>query len=275
MKSMNPKMLWQCIYPILIHLGISFALGFGYSFLYMIVFILQNPEQRDMETVTNQVMDGYLNNGLYIMAVTAIITIPIFYFLWRGRRKRDGILWQREQRKGNWVLLVLMSACLCISFNSLIGYSGLEQFSKSYQQTAEILYSGGIFLELVVIGILAPVSEELMFRGMIFENLCHYMKPIAAGVISSLMFAIYHGNLVQGVYAFCIGCMLAFFCKRYGGILAPIVAHSTANVVSVCITEVDLIGNLFEDSIISIVLTILTTLIWIGGTAFLMKKSFK
>lgn len=273
MKLMKPKMLWQCIYPILIHLGISFALGFGYSFLYTIVLMLQDSEQRDMEALTNQVMDGYVNNGLYIMAVTAIITIPVFYFLWRGRRKRDGILWQREE--GNWLLLVLMSACLCISLNSLIGYSGLERFSKSYQQTAEILYSGGIFLELVVVGVLAPVSEELMFRGMIFENLCHYMKPIAAGVISALVFAIYHGNLVQGVYAFCIGCMLAFFCKRYGGILAPIVAHITANVVSVCITEVDLIGNLFENSITSIVLTILTTLIWTGGTAFLMKKNFK
>lgn len=271
---MKPKIIWQCLYPILIHFGVSLMVGYGYMFAYMFLIIFQN--QGDATVVTEKVMESYMDHSLYLMAVSAILTIPILSILLKGRRKKEGgLLWQKEEGKGSWALLVLMSVCLCISFNSLISYSGLEQLSKSYQETAELLYSGGFLLEILVVGILAPISEEFIFRGMIFETLCHYTKPWAAGVVSALMFGVYHGNLVQGVYAFCIGCMLAFFCKRYGSLLAPIVAHITANVVSVCITEIDLIGNVLEDAIICIVLTILTTLIWIGGTAFLMKKNFK
>ena len=268
---MKPKVIWQCTYPILLHLTISTLIGYTY----IVGYILYMTFFYKGEAVAENALESYTSHSLYFIAGAAIITIPILYLLLQGRRKKEGTpQWQRESKKSLWILLIVMSVCMCISFNALINYSGIERLSDNYQQAAEALYSGGFLLEILVVGILAPISEELIFRGMIFETLCRHMKPVVAAVISALMFAIYHGNLVQGIYAFCIGCLLAYFCKRYGTLLAPILAHITANVISVCITEIDMIGKILENSIIYIVLTITTTLIWIGGTTYLMKKSF-
>lgn len=269
---MKPKVIWQCVYPILLHFAVSTFIGYTYIIGYILFMAFSNSGK----VIQENALESYMSHSLYFIAGAAIITIPLLYLLLQGRRKKEGMpQWNKESKKSLWVLLVIMSVCMCISFNTLISYSGIERLSNSYQETAEALYSGGFVLELVVVGILAPISEELIFRGMIFETLYRYTRPVIAAVISALMFAVYHGNLVQGVYAFCIGCILAYFCKRYGTLLAPILAHITANVISVCITEIDLIGNIFENSIICIVLTITTTLIWIGGTTYLMKKNFK
>ena len=86
---------------------------------------------------------------------------------------------------------------------------------------------------------------------------------------------IYHGNIVQGVYAFFLGMIMALCCWRFETLWAPIVIHVVANITSVCITEIPVIGNMFEQTSVLIVATIVTTILWTGISAFLLKKKFK
>lgn len=56
---------------------------------------------------------------------------------------------------------------------------------------------------------------------------------LAAALLSSLAFAIYHGNLYQGAYAFCVGLCLAWIYERTHVFLAPVILHISANLFSV------------------------------------------
>ena len=47
--------------------------------------------------------------------------------------------------------------------------------------------------------------------------------------LSALLFAVLHGNLVQGVYAFVLGVYFAWLMERYGSIKVPILGHMSAN----------------------------------------------
>ena len=55
-------------------------------------------------------------------------------------------------------------------------------------------------------------------------------------LISSAIFGIIHGNLVQFIYAFLIGMILSFVYEKFKNIWAPIILHAGANLLSVLLT---------------------------------------
>ena len=265
-------LVWECAYPILIHFGISLFLGVAYIFVGTFLEVFKQQGNMDIQAVTNQVMENYMNHSLYIMAVSSCITIPLLYLFFRLDKKKLPSLPKVENKPMEWIVLVVVAATVCISLNSLITYSGISEIFDGFNEVAEYLYAGGIVVEILVVGILVPVSEELLFRGLIFQRLALYTKPATAIVVSALIFGIYHGNVVQGIYAFCIGAIMAMCYWKFQNLLAPICMHMVANIVSVCITEIEVVGNIFENQVVGIVATIITTVLWILGLIFLMKK---
>ena len=67
---------------------------------------------------------------------------------------------------------------------------------------------------------------------MLVNRVKGWSGSLVAGVlISSALFGIYHGNVVQGVYAFVLGSVLAMIYVYYGNILAAIVFHGIGNII--------------------------------------------
>lgn len=267
--------IWRCLYPLLIHLAVTFVLAFAYIFAAVFVIAFQSAGGAEAALGMEQVLQNYTEHALYMLLAASVICIPVFALIFRADRKKEQVIREKETSKTAWIILAVMAVALCFSLNALVGFSGLDKISGKYQETAEALYSGGIFLELIVVGVFGPVCEELIFRGLMFQRLCGYVKPVIAVLISSLMFGIYHGNIVQGVYAFCLGVVMALCYLRFQTLWAPILIHVMANITSVCITEIAVIGDALEKTNVLIVATIITTIIWILGIWFLLKKNFR
>ena len=60
----------------------------------------------------------------------------------------------------------------------------------------------------------APVFEEILFRGYVLRTLRPYGKRFAI-LFSALMFGMFHGNLLQGPYAFLMGLVLGYLACEY------------------------------------------------------------
>lgn len=71
------------------------------------------------------------------------------------------------------------------------------------------------------------------------------MKVPYAVVLSGLAFGLFHGNLVQAVYATVIGCLLALVYEWYGTIAAPMLFHSVANLFVYVMLELLPFGSVF------------------------------
>ena len=76
--------------------------------------------------------------------------------------------------------------------------------------------------------ILAPIFEELVFRGMIINRLRPYGDKVCI-FFSALLFAMYHGNLYQMFYAFAIGLAFGYVALRTGHIGYTIGLHAFIN----------------------------------------------
>jgi membrane protease YdiL (CAAX protease family) len=96
-----------------------------------------------------------------------------------------------------------------------------------------------IGIEALTVIVIAPFSEELLFRGMLFRSLRARMAfPVAAG-ISAVAFGAVHWvpgaqwqNATLLVSVMCsVGFGLAYLYERRGTIVAPMAAHATFNVI--------------------------------------------
>lgn len=62
--------------------------------------------------------------------------------------------------------------------------------------------------------LLGPVAEEILFRGLVLRSLQPYGKKYAI-VVSSLLFGLFHGNLMQAPFAFVVGLVMGYVAMEY------------------------------------------------------------
>ena len=131
-------------------------------------------------------------------------------------------------------------------------------------------------LELISSALMTPILEELVFRGIIFGRLKTMLPQIPAIVVSALIFAAVHLNIVQFIYAFLLGLVLAILMDRADHVYPAIIGHVTANLIAVLRTETGILAKTMDKSVFAWVISVL--LMGIGVTVFVLylkKESFR
>lgn len=85
----------------------------------------------------------------------------------------------------------------------------------------------------LAVGLLAPLAEELVFRGAILRALLRWdTRPWVGIVISAVIFAVVHFNPAQAPHAFLIGLLLGWMYYRTDSIVPGVVYHWVNNTVA-------------------------------------------
>ena len=77
---------------------------------------------------------------------------------------------------------------------------------------------------LLIAGILAPILEEAVFRGLLLRRLLPYGRVFAT-VATAVLFGLFHGNFFQMFYAFGIGLVFAYITIRTGSLVYATLMH--------------------------------------------------
>lgn len=188
-----------------------------------------------------------------IVLIGAVIALPLFGWLYhQDTHKQNRTGWQEHDPsplEGQLLLVVIGSAALALFANNIISLTPLIYWSDSYEQTSEALYMGSIWLRMACIGFFAPAVEEYMMRGLFYQRFREMMGPGMAMFWSALVFGLIHGNIVQGVYAFLIGLFFTWLMERFQKIIAPVLAHMSANLFVLLLEENDDLSELVYGSI--------------------------
>ena len=161
-----------------------------------------------------------------LTTLAAALAFPPLWYMYRKEK--------RPERKASlftlWIpfLLGILGNLVCSVI--LNGLRITETFSNASQ---EALFGSVPWIQLVGLGLWVPVVEELIFRGLVYGRLRKYFGKGAAVVCSALLFALYHGNMVQMLYALPMGLLLALVYERWGLLAAPILLHIGANLFGV------------------------------------------
>lgn len=168
--------------------------------------------------------------GYFLAAAVGILIL----LLWKKNRFWREEIWHRGKvmTPGSFfsLLVIFLSGqviyqviviALELSLNSLglTMMEGMESMSGSSDNLSMFLY----------VGILAPVTEELIFRGLIQRSLLPYGKKFAI-FCSAFTFGIFHGNILQAPYAFAVGLVLGYVSAEYS-IAWAMVLHLINNMI--------------------------------------------
>ena len=182
--------------------------------------------RQNFETSPVFLLSAYvLSMGLPILAFDLFVTRPKGFKLNFNFSSRSPITYI--------LVLMMMIGMMLISefLTSFIPTTGpvfgglYEFFSK---QMESIALDG--FLLVIMVAVLAPIFEEILFRGIILKGMLNRgVEPMKAIIFSSLIFGIIHGNPWQFLGAFLLGLVLGFVYYKTRSLLLPILLHAFNN----------------------------------------------
>ena len=187
-----------------------------------------------------------------------ILPFPIFYWLMK-QIKTEKIEKTKVTTKslityfGISLTLMWIGNITGLIITTLIGGAIQNDVANPVQ---ELINSTNIWFNILVISILAPICEEILFRKFLIDRTIKYGAKVSI-ILSATLFALFHGNLNQFFYAFLIGGFFAYVYIRTGNILYSISLHMTINLMGSVVSLIfaKSVTNL-QSSITSVDLTI-------------------
>ncbi|TGB01492.1 CPBP family intramembrane glutamic endopeptidase [Halobacillus salinus] len=172
------------------------------------------------------------NDAIAVWSVISftIATILILYFLknemkqleYRDERSSVGaiILWSIA---GVFLALFAQGIAAAIETNLL----GVPMGSENTMDLMRIARESPLFILLPVV--FAPITEEIIFRKIIFGSIYKKTNFWVAVIVSALVFGAFHFDFTHMLVYFSMGVVFAFLYVKTRSIITPIVAHMAMN----------------------------------------------
>lgn len=275
---------WHLFGPFLLYWGIEWVAAMVAA---MVVVLFSVPEMIQSvawkDSMTNEeitraamqmqsaMLETTARYQVQMLAAAALCTIPVMAVLFHRDRKMEELLKLPVNKKAplkKYIWTVILGIAACIGGNVLIVMTNLAFASEGYQNTSAIFYEPSFPVQVICLGVIIPISEELIFRGLLFKRCRELMGflPAAAGI--SILFGFTHGNLVQLLYAIGLGMLLAYVYEKYGSLRAAVLLHITANMTSLILTETG--GLVFICSAFLRLAAAVAVCAFLGAAAFVM-----
>lgn len=128
-----------------------------------------------------------------------------------------------------------------------------QGWMSEYSQNVSNLGGYGLLTLLAVI-LFAPVCEELVFRGRVYDNLSQIVPAGVAVVLQAALFGSLHAGTIWMIYAFCVGCVLGYVRRLTGSLRGSLCMHISFNATSLLF---DFVGGYLEKSTAAVLLTLI------------------
>lgn len=215
------NVLWYLVVFVLIQLGVTYATLF--------IEMALHPQT---DTDLNTSIKNLLSNDTTLVLISVIGSVlTIALFVWR----KWVVLSRTHLRSNPWFTLLWV---VFLGLGSILPLQWIyEQLNISLSMEMEEMFKSimGNRWGYLALGILAPLAEEMVFRGAILRTLLNYFNgrmywvPI---IVSALLFGLVHGNMAQLLNAFLIGILLGWMYYRTESIVPGIVLHWVNNTVA-------------------------------------------
>ena len=219
-------------------------MGFGFAALLSVWYVFHLFTMAILETF----WPFLLRENWVVLLVNDVSLYGIAFFVfWFVIRKMPALAPRRFSLvPKNIGASVLMAYGLLVAGN-LIGkivsvVFDLAAGTKTVSTVSSVVDgNGNFYIVFFLMAAVAPVMEELIFRRLMMNRLRRYGRWTAI-LVSSLLFACMHGNLIQVFYAFLLGLLLGYIYERSGKLRYTLLVHILINAYSTLLVYVT--GNL-------------------------------
>lgn len=227
--------------------------GFGGTVIGVIAALASGDSESFMEGAA-------LDNAILMLGVAAqLVVIAVFLPWWRCMRPASFVARREAVATNDVSFAKSLALLLVIGVSAQFFVGGILEivellFPEAMAEYSEFMEdtSVGVFaiVSALSIAVLAPINEEIVCRGVMFEYAMRAMSPgwnvtdgaryravsarafWIANTLQALAFGVLHMNLIQGSYAFVLGAVLGWVFWRTGKLRYPIILHFAMNASS-------------------------------------------
>lgn len=223
---------------------VGVIVGFYYLSALSMAMVEEDAEQLKITSA-----DLIINIGLQFFIVGLALVMVM------GRIRPSewlGLRWKEWPRVFLTSLVTLLTMWTIFFGFHLVGYQELIESLgvKSTQEAVDLLRQtkdiNVLILMVVSVVIVAPLCEEVVFRGYIYPALKKFAGPWIGWVVSALFFSAAHGSVAVLIPLFFFGLVLVLLYEWTGSIWAPIAAHALFNGATVVVQMLERFGLLPE-----------------------------
>lgn len=219
--------MWLVVFPAWLMLVFTGAIIAVSLFIKLLIFV-----GAPLQNLSQPVLLTFADSLVYITALVVVIGVP-----WWVRKHKASLKELGIDRLPMWsdlilgplgmIPYVLISGVLIVLVGSFIPGFDVSQtqdigFSNLSGQASYLL----AFLTLVVV---APLVEELLFRGYLYGKLRARSSVVTATILTSLTFALIHWQPNISVDVFGLSIVLCILREATGSIWAGVLLHTTKN----------------------------------------------
>lgn len=229
------QVLWG-FFQVFTYVLIQLIVGGIAAFIYSVIKYAKLSAQgfSDYYVAFDIILEEMLTSSFTMFASCLISLVSvIIYWIWYKKgyvKGRKAALKKLFTIKNTTliVLLAISAQIFLITFMGILEAIRPEWFTY-YNELMKQFDIGNSMQSLIYVAILGPIVEELLMRGLVLNQMKKAMPFIAANIVQAFLFALLHGNLVQGSYAFVIGLLFGLLYRKYNTILSTILLHIMFN----------------------------------------------
>lgn len=220
--------------PLIIYWGVTLLVQVAFGIFAMVEEFISIGESSSATYIlayrfldnTNEYIGRHTLLVTFIAALVTILILSVII-----RKEGTEIVFREDKDLSPFKILgiLLLGIFVSTGVGKLVNLVNIDNIIGSNEAVNDTFLSNPLVFQILTLCIAAPIVEELVFRGMIYNRLKQYTDTVVAVFVSAGIFGIYHGNLVQGIYAAVLGILLCFVYERCKSFVAPVLLHMVAN----------------------------------------------
>lgn len=191
--------------------------------------MMASGEELDMALLETQLMDAIMGEAMMMTLISGAVVLLVFGLVFLIRKKRffKEVCIHPIPIKGILPIAVL-AACFNLITSVVISYIPWpESWMNSYMTNSSVIDNS--LAAWITTVLMAPILEEVVFRGLMYTRLKKGMPVVAAAIITSLVFGTVHGTVIWAIYTFIFSLVLIWIYERFQSLTACIVLHMAYN----------------------------------------------
>lgn len=195
----------------------------------MTMEMMASGEKMDIMTMTDAVMAEVMAKAMEMTFIAGLVTLLIFWvaFLIRKKKFTKEVCIRKIPVNGIFPIAIMAAAFNVITTVIISFVPWPQEWMDSYVQNSSAI-DGSLMAWLTAV-FMAPVLEEIVFRGLMYTRLKKGLPAIAAAIVTSLAFGIAHGTVIWAIYTFIFSMILIWIFEKFQSLTACIVLHMAYN----------------------------------------------
>lgn len=229
---------FSIIYPIIIYYAVSQLVILLFAYFMQWVSLQEGSllQLADWLREYSVLVSGMVKGLSLIIGEAAVFSLLI---------KEAPVITMPPAQKRDIGILFFLGAGAALAVNILFALLQFTGSSEGYEQVAAQQFSFPLWAGIILYGIISPLAEEIVFRGIVYNRMRRQYSLWTSLIGSSVLFGLYHGNLVQIVYGSLLGLLIALMYEKYGSFLVPVILHGAANISVYAVTSNEQLQRLF------------------------------